>query len=226
VQPTAIQPFFSHGQLKELWFGVALTAIAGCVDAVGFLYTGRFFVSFMSGDTTQLAVAAGQSRWPEACAAGGIVTAFVLAVAVGRMLDLRLPRWGRPAVLYSEALLLAVAAYGAFATKVTPVLLMVAAMGIQNALHNRQGGKLGPTYITGVLVNMGHALADALSSHSGRWHWAPYFLLWSGLVSGAVLGTVLDRALQLRGLYLPVAALLALGTGAASAAAHSWARRR
>jgi uncharacterized membrane protein YoaK (UPF0700 family) len=33
-------------------FGVLLTAIAGWVDAIGFLSLGGFYVSFMSGNTT------------------------------------------------------------------------------------------------------------------------------------------------------------------------------
>ena len=44
-------------------FAVALAALAGCVDAIGFLSANGYFVSFMSGNTTRLGVALGTAPW-------------------------------------------------------------------------------------------------------------------------------------------------------------------
>ena len=35
---------------------ICLAALAGCVDAIGFLQLGGYFISFMSGNSTRLAV--------------------------------------------------------------------------------------------------------------------------------------------------------------------------
>src|SRR4029077_4997805 len=41
---------------KDWLIGLALTAMAGCVDAIGYLRLGGLFPSFMSGNTTQLGI--------------------------------------------------------------------------------------------------------------------------------------------------------------------------
>ena len=42
---------------RHHWFlAVALAALAGFVDAIGFLYTGGFFTAFMTGNSTRMAV--------------------------------------------------------------------------------------------------------------------------------------------------------------------------
>ncbi|RSY01673.1 DUF1275 domain-containing protein, partial [Sphingomonas koreensis] len=45
-------------------FAVALAAMAGFVDAVGFLSADGYFVSFMSGNTTRLGVDLGTDVVP------------------------------------------------------------------------------------------------------------------------------------------------------------------
>lgn len=46
-----------HRHDKKVWpLAIALAALAGYVDAIGFLRLGGFFVSFMSGNSTRLAV--------------------------------------------------------------------------------------------------------------------------------------------------------------------------
>ncbi|MEJ7926576.1 DUF1275 family protein [Sphingobium sp. AN641] len=43
-------------------FAIALAFLAGYIDVLGFLTTSGFFVSFMSGNSTRLAVGALQRR--------------------------------------------------------------------------------------------------------------------------------------------------------------------
>jgi len=53
-----------------------LSALAGFVDATGFIGLGGFFVSFMSGNTTRLAVGLAQGTAAAATAAGLIAPSF------------------------------------------------------------------------------------------------------------------------------------------------------
>ncbi len=47
--------------IKVVAFACALSAAAGFVDAIGFLKTSGFFVSFMSGNSTRPAVSLSQA---------------------------------------------------------------------------------------------------------------------------------------------------------------------
>jgi len=210
----------SRQDCAQLALALALTANAGWVDAVGFLALGHIFVSFMSGDTTRLAVAA--AAWNGAAAArlGGLVALFVAGVALGRVLARWAGRRRRPAVLGAEAVLLAVAALAA--DRSTALVLMLLAMGAQNAILHRAGDTTTSlTYVTGTLVRFAERAVDALwpGGDWGRWNWTPYLLQWAALLAGAIGGGLVFGALGLRALAIPVAALCAL-------AALTWGTER
>jgi uncharacterized membrane protein YoaK (UPF0700 family) len=174
---------------RSIALAVALSGLAGYVDAIGFLSAGRFFVSFMSGNSTRLGIAAGEGRFGYALVACGTVFLFVLGVIAGTLSS----RWAgprrKPVVLLLIALLLTLAA--AARTLGQPHLgtaLLLLAMGAENAVFQRRGEvSIGLTYMTGTLVRLGQRLADALRG-GPRWAWIPYVLLWLGLVCGAALG--------------------------------------
>ena len=70
-----------HLDRRTRLFAIGLSAVAGYADAVGFLSTGGYFVAFMSGNTTRLAVAlaSGSGAWRIALAlilgfVGGVVS--------------------------------------------------------------------------------------------------------------------------------------------------------
>lgn len=191
-----------RAELGQLLLAVGLTGLAGYVDAIGLLRLGNLFVSFMSGDSTQLAVALSQARWMRAVETGGIVLLFVLGALVGRLIAVAAKGWGRPVVLATETALLILAAALGAATPLAVVPVIIA-MGMQNAAVRHAGQpKTGLTYITGALVNLGEKLADALASRTpkDRWAWAPHFLLWLGLVIGALLGALAYRRFDINAL--------------------------
>ena len=66
-------------------FAVALAALAGCVDAIGFLSADGYFVSFMSGNTTRLGVALGTAP-AHALAPALLIAGFVGGVTGGSLL--------------------------------------------------------------------------------------------------------------------------------------------
>jgi len=174
---------------KRFWILAAwLAALAGYVDAVGFIKLGGFFVSFMSGNSTRLAV--GLVRDVRAAAvAGSLVGSFLVGVIGGALVAARAGVWRKPAVLGTVAGVLAVAAamdavWGGRA----PALLMAAAMGAENAVFLRDGEvTIGVTYMTGALVKLGQRAAAALQG-GARWGWVPYLMLWGSLTAGAVIG--------------------------------------
>ena len=60
-----------------------LAALAGMVDVIGYLHLSGLFVSFMSGNSTQLAAALGQGELGAAGAITKLVMLFVLGAAAG-----------------------------------------------------------------------------------------------------------------------------------------------
>src|SRR5436190_13188331 len=98
------------GAVRGLVLAGLLAALAGIVDAIGYLHLGGLFLSFMSGNSTQLAVAFGQGDLGEAAAIGELIALFVLGAAGGQALADAVGRWHMTAVLTGVAILLVIAA--------------------------------------------------------------------------------------------------------------------
>ncbi|HEX5280762.1 MAG TPA: YoaK family protein [Micropepsaceae bacterium] len=193
---------------REIWSGVFLTAVAGYVDAIGFLTLGHLFVSFMSGNSTQFAVNAVQEKWSDAMLAGTIVGLFVGGVIAGRIIAILLKRRHTTAILGLEALLLVIALVNLMTGPISTVPLTIA-MGLQNAVLPRTNeGKISVTYVTGSLVHFGDRLVDALFGIGPRGEWLPYLLLWAGMFIGAATGTFVQSRIGAMALAVPVAVLL------------------
>ncbi len=195
-----------HYDNQSIALAVGLSALAGFVDAQGYLHLNGFFVSFMSGNSTRLAVsiAQGQGRITEV--AGIIVALFVAGVVVGSVMGDLAGRARRGAVLALETLLLTAAAVlqglGHAPLAIAAVTL---AMGAENAVFERDGDiGIGLTYMTGALAKMGGRMASALLGGKPL-EWVPYLLLWVGLVAGAVLGAHTFERIGLNGLWIAAA---------------------
>lgn len=176
---------------RGVLLAASLSALAGFVDAVGFMTLGGFFVSFMSGNLTRFGVGAALGRWDQAGIAAGLIGLFVVGVVAGALVARRVGEERRSAVLAVEAaLLLLAAALCAAGWTATGMAAVVLAMGVENAVFQRQGDVgVGLTYMTGTLVRMGQRIATALCG-GPRWDWVPFLLLWAGLAAGGALGAV------------------------------------
>ena len=209
--------------LGELTLATALLAIAGFVDAVGFLTLGHLFVSFASGNSTEFAIGVGGVSLSKTAAAGGLVGLFVVGVVGGRILAIAAKDWRRPAILVVEAALLGAAALVPL-SGARPAILMALAMGAQNGvLHKAGPTKTALTYVTGTLVNFGERLADALCRAGPAGAWVPYLALWIGIVCGGAAGAAAYGAWGIRALLVPVACVLLL---AATTGAIEWRKQR
>lgn len=203
---------------RGVMLAAALSALAGYVDAVGFMTLGGFFVSFMSGNLTRLGVGAATSHWSQAAIAAGLIGLFVLGVILGATVARRFGEEQRSAVLAVEAALLLAAAALCTAGYTGPgMVAVVMAMGVENAVFQRQGDVgVGLTYMTGTLVRMGQRIATAL--HGGpRWDWLPFLMLWLGLAAGGAVGALVFLRLGELALWpaFAVVALLAVLVGLA-----------
>jgi uncharacterized membrane protein YoaK (UPF0700 family) len=188
----------------------SLAAVAGYVDATGFLASRGFFVSFMSGNSTRLAVGSIE-RAADAAAALALISIFVVGVVIGSLIGRRAGRHQRSSVIGLVAVALVSAALlSALGYPRAALGMMALAMGAENAIFEAEGEvQIGLTYMTGTLVKFGQRLGTTLSG-GDRWGWVPYAMLWLGLVSGAVLGAAMFPLFGLLSLLLPAALLIAL----------------
>lgn len=197
-----------------------ISALAGFVDAIGFVESGGFFVSFMTGNSTRLAV--GVAEWSYAgLVAGLIIILFVAGVVAGSLVGERAAERRSGVILFGVAALLAVAGGLRLADQVVgAVACLAVAMGIVNAaVEGRDGAVVGVTYMTGTLVQMGQKIANAVRG-AGDGRWLPHLALWSALVGGAVIGARVT-------IWSPLAAYALAIVGAAALGGRAlWAARR
>lgn len=195
---------------------ICLASLAGFVDAIGFLVTGGLFLSFMSGNSTRLAVGLAEQASVAGLAAA-LIASFVAGVVMGSLVAARWPDVRKSLALLAVASLITLSIMLDIAGRswLLPIPLAVA-MGCANTVFQRDGDvTIGVTYMTGALVKLGQRLADALLG-GRRWDWLPFLLLWTGLVAGAVCGALLHARFGVGSLWGAVAAALILAL---------WARR-
>ena len=167
-----------------------LAALAGFVDALGFLSLGGLFVSFMSGNSTRMAVGVIRDV-PGNLFAGELIAVFVGGVMAGATVGRLAGRWRKQAVLGFLVLELRwLRSCDARSRRNICVAGYGLRYGIGNAVFQHEGEvSVGVTYMTGTLVKFGQHLAAAFAG-GPRLAWAPYLLLWLGLVAGAIAGAV------------------------------------
>jgi uncharacterized membrane protein YoaK (UPF0700 family) len=194
---------------------IALSALAGYVDAQGYLSTGALFVAFMSGNSTILGISAMAGSGGRTELALGLVAAFVAGVMLGTWVGRPFGAKRAPVILLLMAALLAGSAWlGRQSEAITAALVIALAMGTENTVFQRDGvSGLGLTYMTGTLVRLGQKLAEAIAGRS--WSAAmPDLLLWFGMVGGAGVGAATYQRIGLEGLWVS-AGLAVILAGAA-----------
>lgn len=191
---------------------VALSGLAGFVDALAFTSLGGFFASFMSGNSTRLGVGLGTAHFQDAAMAGALIMSFVAGVIVGSVVERAYAHWRQPAVMVGVTLFLTCAAIlSSLAPGPLVLLFLASAMGMENSVFTRQGEvSVGLTYMTGTLVRAGQRLAGALMGDADRWGWLRWLVLWLGFVCGVVLGASAQQALRWDALWFAPPAAAAL----------------
>jgi uncharacterized membrane protein YoaK (UPF0700 family) len=187
---------------------VSFAAMAGMVDAIGFLASGGFFLSFMSGNSTRLSVGVVDAA-PYVGMVASLLASFVTGVVAGSLIgrkNMLSPSRRQAFILIIISLLLFAAPLIAnFGFLLIGLCFAAFCMGLENTLFEREGSvSFGLTYMTGALVKIGQGLATMISG-GPRLEWMPYLLLWLGLIIGAAVGALMFGIFGYNSLLLPAA---------------------
>ena len=207
---------------REL-LAVCLAAIAGYVDAYGFL-TFSTFVSFMSGNTTHAGIKLGLETYDAALPAATAILSFVTGVFAGTLMTNSRSRQSRRILYLTTAALLALnigASHLASALIYLGIAMLSFTMGMMNTVLSRVGKQtVNITFVTGTLSQIGGHLALAakrapLKEGEGVWdtHLRRAMLLtvvWVGFLIGALLGGAATPRFGVWLLLLPLLIMLAL----------------
>lgn len=190
---------------------LCLSALAGFVDAAGFLLTKGLFVSFMSGNSTRLAVGV-ISDGHVMVLAGGLIGMFMIGVVGGAVIAGAAPAPKSAVMAASTGLLILSASIASLGMLLGAAAILAAAMGALNNVFLKDGEvAIGVTYMTGTIVRAGQRIAGAITG-DGPSDWLPHILLWLALIAGAVAGATIATRSAVLSLWIAAgcAALLAL----------------
>lgn len=195
--------------MRDRLLGWHLGSAAGFIDAVGFLYLGGVFLSFMSGNTTHLAANVTQGFWGSVGETISIIVLFVIGVFIGALIR---RRWDQRA-LYLFLCLTALAASVFVVVGVGSGAMMCLSftVGAMNNMFLRNGTVSIPlTYVTGTLVKTAQCLADAVLG-GNRLRWIIPLVQWLSLLCGALAGAACYRWLGLHSVWIVTAWIAAAG---------------
>jgi uncharacterized membrane protein YoaK (UPF0700 family) len=192
----------------QLGIGLLLTGLAGYVDALGFVRLGGLYTSFMSGNTTQLAVFGAEAELHRMVLPATLLLAFLTGSVLGSGLAILVPpRWTTPMLAYESLLILGGLGLGLESPELGLAAFFVAvAMGSQNAvLAQVKGFRAGTTFVTGALFSLGQKIAQALTRTGDPLGWVGDGLVWLSLLFGAYLGAHAYGIFSLYALIAPAA---------------------
>ena len=184
---------------------------------MGFLSAGGYFVSFMSGNTTRLAVDLATDP-ASATLPALLIAGFALGAFIGAIVALKSGGWqARNVLALSTMLLIAGAVAQVAGSGPLALAAMVLAMGTLNNAFQREGySSFGLTYMTGAVVRFGQGLAYRLCGRPIE-GFGGLLALWAALGGGAVLGALAYGRMGETAIVLAaVPAIIALGAAALS----------
>lgn len=191
---------------RERIMATGFAAMAGMVDAIGFLASGGFFLSFMSGNSTRLSIGLAEGA-PYVFMVAALIVSFVGGVIAGSLVgngnDTTANKRQAMILAAISLLLFAAPVLADFGWLLSGICVAAFCMGAENTLYERDGSvSFGLTYMTGALVKIGQGLATMLRGGS-RTAWLPYLFLWAGLLGGAIIGAALFASFGIYSLWLP-----------------------
>lgn len=231
----------------DLALSMILAAIAGAINAGGFIAVGRY-TSHMTGYMSELADAVAFRDWVPAAAGFGAVLCFIAGAALSAILinwARRHTRWSQYALplALESALLLGFGLLGmimggmaGFAALAAPLLCFL--MGLQNATITKiSGARMRTTHVTGLVTDIGIELGKGVYRNRHP-HIPPerdvradpaklriYISIVGCFLIGGIIG-VLGFGVFGFGFALPIGLLLAASAAPSFVIHHKNARRR
>lgn len=204
-------------------FAAGLALIAGYIDAYAFLHY-KTYVSFMSGNTTQLGSLSGEGEFFEAIPALLAIIFFVIGVFSGTLLahyyEHRFHRllFGIIAILLAAVISITMLSS---LSSLLSIAILSLGMGLMNtAITNVGAQSVNTAFVTGTLNRMAKHFALAvtrapLPDSQGEWDTQcrrAFILLaiWATFLIGAFLGGMATLHLGITVLFFPVLILTAL----------------
>ena len=249
MQQSATPPSDSATDLarEQIWVALLLAWVAAFSDAIGFLVLQQLGASFMSGNSMATGVALGRLDWPSVLQRGLPILAFFLGNMLGFLVLALMRQWrsrssfavvfGLEAVCMLAFLVLGTHALQGGIIRPSPsgifylcAALLTLAMGLQTATVRRAAGQgVRTTFVTGVLSDWAHAMAqylswlrqqsterqrreivrDSMQQASFR-HLRLLGGIWICYVVGAICGSALELRMALSALVFPLCVLVVL----------------
>ncbi len=185
-----------------------LNAVAGWVDAVGFLSlvgSVQAFPSFMSGNSTKVVTDLVSRKFALAGLVACVVVVFIVGTVISRLVNDG-TRWRETTALAAVAAALWLAGAGVLTewNGYALLLLLAFAMGLINRALQGGHGFTVHTFVSGAVVTIGSDIADAIS---GRGAWRDILQplgIWGAILAGAVVGGLLTLKIGLHvALFVP-----------------------
>jgi uncharacterized membrane protein YoaK (UPF0700 family) len=218
------------GRRRTAGLAVLLAAVAGFIDAAGYLLLNGLFVAHITGDTDRFGQALGRGSLSAAAPIGlavfewtASIAAVTLALEVATRRGLRSPA---AAALTLEAALVAVLMSWHAAGFYAREALAVCAMGTQTATVAKWGRQtIRTTYLSGMLTRLAQNAANVLAPPAATARsylrdtlglddrrrsavlTAFFLLLWVGFAAGGAFGAWATQRWQLWGLGFPLGGL-------------------
>ncbi|WP_237156030.1 YoaK family protein [Photobacterium phosphoreum] len=184
-----------------------LLFIAGIVDAIGFIHLKNgLFVSFMSGNTTHVAMLLSSHQYSQSLYYIGVIFLFVAGITAGEMIAVLQQQNYRWLVMGTVSILLCSAI---FIEKITiPIMtnfVLAFAMGLQNIALRITINKAMPlTFATAFLANTGRELAMLLLGQGDKKVFIKQISLWLSIFIGAIVGSQLMALSLIYALIVPI----------------------
>lgn len=197
--------------------GAALAAIAGMINAIGFLDFRHQAMTHMTGTTTLFGIAVAERDADGISQFALALGAFVFGAAVsGALVGASTLRLGRRygVVLLIEAILLCCAVPLLHSHNDLGTYLAVCACGMQNAMASSYSGAvLRTTHMSGILTDLGIAIGQRVRGNSiDMKRMRLYALLFAAFLAGGVIGAFGFARFEEAALYGPALLIGTVGT--------------
>ncbi|KOS04761.1 hypothetical protein AM493_00895 [Flavobacterium akiainvivens] len=196
---------------------ILLAFIAGYTDATG-LIQWKTYVSFMSGNTTQLGAGFFSGKSEIVITSITVITSFLIGVYIGSCITLWKKRKAKTIVFYITSGIMILYTFINYNHQI-PVIPSIAvigfAMGMMNTIVTSVGNlKVNTDFVTGTLNSLAKNIAiftmsnDKNEKKESKDYAIHLLLLWIGFVSGAFTSSFLINLLEKCTLLVPAILLL------------------